>query len=290
MLCCLPLFSWGESLGDLLKKGEGKVTELLGDYLGEEGGDRLFYYPTKKSPHLPKIYGLKEEDVYFKTKDGFKLHGWFFNPKGVAKPKGTIVYSHGNSGAVGYHLFFVAWMIEAGYQVLLYDYRGFGKSEGEPTREGLIEDVRAAFAYVKTRKDVDAKRLISWGHSLGGAKSFAALGGERVKGLRAAVSYAGFASYQDMARRVAGEVGAGLVNDRLSARDYVGGLSPAHVLVIHGDEDVVVPVEQAEILFRNAKEPKTFFRIEGGGHTTALYRNEGEYRQKVLGWLEKALR
>lgn len=258
--------------------------------LGNNGGNRLFYFPTKSAPHDPSRWGFEFEDVTFPSEDGTKLHGWFMKPPVGVLTKGTIVFSHGNAGAVGHHIGFVAWMVRSGYQVLLYDYRGYGKSEGEIKRNGLVQDVRGALGYVATRKDVDQSRLISFGHSLGGAKSLAAIGQKKIAGLRAVISFAGFASYQDMARWVAGEVGAELVTDELSARDLVSKITPVPLLIIHGTRDGTVPIGQAELLFKNAVQPKTFFKIEHGGHNDALAMNDGEYQKKILKWLDKAVR
>lgn len=84
-----------------------------------------------------------------------------------------MVFSHGNAGAMGRHLGFVIWLAEAGYNVLIYDYLGFGKSGGTVDRRGMVDDVKAAFAYVKTRSDLNTNRFVSFYHSLGGAKSVA---------------------------------------------------------------------------------------------------------------------
>jgi len=257
--------------------------------LGKNGASRLFYYPTKTAPDVPSDFGHCFEDVTFKSGDGTKLHGWFFQPLEQVGPNGTVVFHHGNAGSVGYHIGFVGWMARAGYQVLLYDYRGYGKSEGVITREGLVQDARAAINYVKSREDVDGKRIISFGHSLGGAKSLAALGEKMIPGVRGVICYAGFASYKDMAARFAGKAGAELVTDEVSPRDLVEKISPISVLIAHGTTDATVPLAQGEILFKKAKEPKTIYRIPNGSHTRALWMNDGEYRSKVLAWMGKIL-
>ncbi|MGB0992120.1 MAG: alpha/beta hydrolase [Akkermansiaceae bacterium] len=278
-------------LGDLLNDKDGSLSRLAETLLGKNGGNRLFYFPTKDQPFTPEKYGYKYEDVSFKSADGTKLHGWFLpSTKGTSKAKGTVVFSHGNAGSVAHHLGFVTWLLPEGYNVLLYDYRAFGKSEGAITRKGLIEDVRAAFTYVATRKDVDANRLISFAHSLGGAKSLAAIGMKPIKGLRAVISHGGFASYKQMAIQKAGQVGGNLTTDELSALQFVEKVSPLPLLIIHGTADAVVPVGQGEALFKKAKEPKTFFKVEGANHQNSLSKNNGEYRKKMLAWLDEKLK
>ncbi|MGB0328735.1 MAG: alpha/beta hydrolase [Akkermansiaceae bacterium] len=286
-LAVLLLFAGG--LWAQEPKAEEGLTSVLEKLMGKNGGDRLFYFPTKTAPDLPTKFGVLFDDVNFESEDKTNLHGWFLKPKNGSTIKGTVVFHHGNAGSMGYHLPFVTWMVKAGYQVLMYDYRGYGKSGGDIKRKGLIEDTRAAINYAKSRKDVDGKKIISYGHSLGGAKSLAGLGERMIPGVRGVISFAGFASYEDMARKFAGQTGADLVTDDHSPRDLVEKISPVPLLIVHGDKDRTVPLEQGELLFKKAKEPKTIFRIPDGGHTRALWMNDGQYRERVLAWMEKVL-
>jgi fermentation-respiration switch protein FrsA (DUF1100 family) len=273
-----------EDIQRLLLDRDGKTSDLAKGFLGGDT-NRYFYFPTFDEPSTPGKWGFRFEDVNFKSTDGTDLHGWFM-PSRAKQPKGTVVFSHGNAGSLGHHLGFVTWLVEAGYQVFMYDYRGFGKSGGEPDRRGMIEDVKGAFAYVRSRKDVDAGRLVSYGHSLGGAKSVAALAEKHVDGLRAVVIDGAFASYQAMARVVGGELGAGLITDEFSPKDFIGKISGTSVLVIHGDRDLVVPISQGKQLFDLANEPKTLFEVKDGGHGDSLARENGAYRKRMLTWLD----
>ena len=275
----------------LLEDKDGKLSQLAQGALGKNGGNQLFYFPTRDEPSTPAKWGLKFEVVDFRSADGTFLHGWFIPPKGlVAKSaKATVVFSHGNAGSISYHLGFCAWLAEAGYNVLIYDYRGFGKSGGSVDRRGMIDDVKAAFAYINRRADVDSRRLISYGHSLGGAQSVTALGEMPVKGLRAVIVDGAFASYQTMARIIGGQIGASLVTDELSPKGFVGKLTPVPLLVIHGTRDEVVPVSQGRLLFETAAQPKTMFEVKTGRHGTALTEDDGAYRKRMLEWMTKAL-
>jgi fermentation-respiration switch protein FrsA (DUF1100 family) len=275
-----------EEIQRLLLSREGKTNDQAKGLFGAGNTNRFFYFPTHDEPATPATWGFRFENVDFKSTDGTDLHGWFI-PSQAKQPKGTVVFSHGNAGSLGYHLGFVLWLAEAGYQVFMYDYRGFGKSGGELDRRGMIEDVKGAFAYVKARKDVDAKRLVSYGHSLGGAKSVAAIAAEkRMEGLRAVVIDGAFTSYQAMARVVGGELGANLITDEFSPKDLIGKISGTSLLVIHGDRDLVVPVSQGKELFKLANEPKTLFEVKDGGHGDSLARQDGAYRKRMLEWLD----
>lgn len=269
----------------LLLDRDGQPSELVKGFLGSGNTNRYFYFPTFDEPSTPAKWGFRFEDVKFKSTDGTNLHGWFM-PSREKQPKGTIIFSHGNAGSLGHHIGFVMWLVEAGYQVFMYDYRGFGKSGGELDRHGMIEDVKGAFAYVSARKDVDAGRLVSYGHSLGGAKSVTALSGNQVAGLRAVVIDGAFASYRAMARVVGGELGANLITDEFSPKDFIGKISGTPLLVVHGDSDQVVPLSQGKELFNLANEPKTLFEVKDGRHGDALARENGAYRKRMLEWLD----
>lgn len=273
-----------ELLHELTRDPDGDLTILARAFLGKNGGNSLFYFPTSDPQTTPETWGSRYDDVWFNSKDGTKLHGWFL-PASRQPARGTVVFSHGNAGAMGHHLGFVMWLLPEGYNVFLYDYRGFGSSAGRIQRHGLIEDVHAAFDYVKTRPEVDRGRLISLGHSLGGAKSITALAEQPVPGVRAVISDAGFASYRGMADVMAGKVGINVVTDEWAPKDWVSKIAPLPLLVIHGTADEVVPLAQGRQLFAAAAMPKTMFTVEGGGHGNSLWRNNGEYRAKVLAWL-----
>ena len=262
----------------------GEAGRIARSLLGESGGNQLFYLPTHDEPATPASWGCNYENLSFKSADGTPLHGWFIPAKSKA-PLGTVVFSHGNAGSIGHHLGFVIWLVEAGYHVMMYDYRGFGKSGGTVDRRGMVDDVKAAFTHIVKRPGVDARRLVSYGHSLGGAKSVTALGETPVRGLRAVVIDGAFSSYKTMARVIGGQLGESLVTDELAPGDYVKKLSPVPLLVVHGTRDEVVPVAQGRQLFKSAAEPKTLFEVEAGRHGDALSVNKGQYRRRMLAWL-----
>lgn len=276
----------------LLDDPNGDLAKLATQFVGKDGGNQLFYFPTHDEPSNPAEWGLKYEVIKFNSSDGTPLHGWFIPAKNKTPKaaKATVVFSHGNAGSVSYHLGFCAWLAETGYNVMLYDYRGFGKSGGKLDRRGMINDVKAAFSYIRKRPDIDTTRLISYGHSLGGAKSITALGENPVKGLCAIVIDGTFASYQAMAEAFGGQLGASLVSDELAPKDFISKLPPIPLLVVHGTKDEVVPFAQGKQLFRAAGEPKTLFEVPSGRHGTALSADNGAYRKKMAAWLDQVLK
>jgi fermentation-respiration switch protein FrsA (DUF1100 family) len=274
-----------EDIQRMLNDENSELSKLKRQIVGEGDTNRFFYFPTRDQPATPENSGFAYEDVNFNSTDGTKLHGWFLKPK-TDQPKGTVVFSHGNAGSLGHHLGFVTWLADAGYQVFMYDYRGFGKSGGTLNRDGMIQDVKAAFLYVSGRKDVRQDKIISYGHSLGGAKSVAALAQMQPKGIKAIVIDGTFSSYQAMAKLVAGEFGTELISDEFSPKDFISKINSTPLLIVHGQKDSVVPFTQGKQLFDLANEPKTLFEVKDGDHGNALSRDEGAYRKKMLAWLD----
>lgn len=267
-----------------LEDPRNELPKLARDGLGPGGGNRFFYFPTHDEPATPATWGFRFETIEFSSDDGTRLHGWFI-PAMSEAACGTVVFSHGNAGSLGHHLGFVMWLAEAGYHVMMYDYRGFGKSGGTVDRGGMVRDVRAALDYTAKRGDVDATRLVSYGHSLGGAKSLAAIGGRPVRGLRGVVVDGTFASYRAMARLIGGQLAESLVTDELAPKDYVSKLGEVPLLVVHGTRDEVVPISQGRELYRRAGGPKTLFEVEAGHHGDSLARDGGRFRKRMLEWL-----
>ena len=285
--------SWlPESVRSVLDDPDGGLSRLAKGLLPPGGVDDWFYLPTRDEPTTPADRGYRYEDVRFASADGTPLHGWFLpaRTKAPSKPKGTVVFSHGNAGSLGYHLGLVTWLVDAGYHVFMYDYRGFGKSGGSVDRRGMIEDVRAALERARQLPSVDPQQLVSYGHSMGGAKSIAAIAAGAPQGLRAVVVDGAFASYRAMARVAAGRLGEQLASDELSPIDHVQRISPLPLLVVHGERDAVVPVSQGRELFSKAAEPKQWIEIPAGGHNDALAAGGGEGRKRMLVWLDEQMR
>jgi len=271
--------------------GQGDISRLgkVSDFLfGKNAGDKLFYLPTDIQTKNPDQYGYRYDNVNFAAQDGTKLHGWFIHPT-TAPTKGTVIFSHGNTGSIGTHFGFCSWFAQAGYQVFTYDYRGFGLSQGKLDRAGLVSDAIAAFDYVQTRKDILPDKIISFAHSLGGAKSIAALAKKKPLGLKAIIANATFASYRDLAEHHLGTIGKEIVSDRLSPIQHIAELEGTPILIIHGTADTTIPLNHGKNLFEAAKQPKTFWAVTGGTHNTNLYQNGQEYRQKILQWLNTIL-
>lgn len=235
--------------------------------------DRFFYRPTRDVYGSPEAFGLAFESVLFDAADGTRLHGWFLSAATEAVC-GTVIHLHGNAGNITGHFEHVAWLPPAGWNVLCFDYRGYGRSAGRPTRAGLVADGHAAIDYAKTRVDVDSGRIVVLGQSLGGAVGPVVVA-ERddVAGL---VVAGAFSHYRRTAawhiRRdpilfaLAWWLPRLLMSSGLEPIDAIARVAPTPLLVMHGREDEIVDPAMAEELFAAAGEPKELWLMDGVGH------------------------
>ena len=272
--------------------GTGAKRSSSGDLLGALGQltQQLFYYPDNRVHASPDVLGVKWEDVEFHSADGTRLHGWFLRPDDQAK--GTVIHCHGNAANVSAHTELVAWLPRHGYNVLMFDYRGFGRSAGEVDRAGIQADAAAAVAYAASRADVAADRILLMGHSIGGAIALRGVGDGSIKGIRGVVTEGAFSSY----RRVAGDKDGGtglaalLVNDALSPLPVMHGIAPVPLLIVHADKDEVVPLHHARALHKAAKDPRELWIVKDGRHMDTFVSHGDEPRHKLLKFFDRCLR
>lgn len=205
------------------------------------------------------------EDVWFKTADGLKLNGWFFrSTKEVSD--GTVVYFHGNGGNLSYCDWVGVNLAERGFDVLLFDYRGYGRSEGEPEGEQtLYMDADAALDFVLKDRGARPDRIVLYGQSLGTA---AAIDAASRRGCGALIVESGLSSARDMAGAVMPWLPGFLRGMTKNKFDSVRKIPLVRcpVLVVHGARDDLIPSWQGHKLFEAAPEPKQWKLINGAGH------------------------
>jgi fermentation-respiration switch protein FrsA (DUF1100 family) len=255
--------------------------------------ERFFFYPDSARYTAPEQFGLKAEDVRLTASDGTKLHAWFLPASGTAK--GTVLHLHGNAANVSNHLPLVAWMPARGYNVLMLDYRGFGKSEGKPTLDGIVEDALAALAYLRARADVDRERLVVFGQSIGGATALRMLARDS-GGVRLAIIDSSFPSYRGIARdATAGSAMAPLASLAASAlpppdKDPVAALKSIRIplIFVHGTRDSVIPHANSDALHAAASGSQ-LWKIPDADHISALA-FPGLWREKLVAAMDAAVR
>lgn len=257
----------------------------------------VFLQPDRVLRWLPSRQEGRWEDVHFKSADGTPLFGLWFHAA-QAPPKGVIVHFHGNGENMTSHYLFVYWLAAQGYDVFVFDYRGYGASKGEKSLAGAIEDGVAALKTARERAGAARDRLIVVGQSLGAAVAMAALDQGGGEGVRAVILDSTFASYRKIARLKLASSWLTwplqyplslLVSDRWSPERLIARRKPVPLLVMHGPDDPVVPYAQGRSLYDQAPGPKEFWDIEGQGHTQALYARAAQYRPRIRAWLDRVL-
>ena len=259
-----------------------------------QGCSALLFYPERELPLTPAQAGLEYRDVALTASDGTRLHGWWLPVKRGVAVKGTVLHLHGNGGNLAWHLAGSYWLPEQGYQVLLLDYRGYGRSQGTPSLPEVYADIDAAFAWLQAEPQVQGKPLVLLGQSLGGALAvhyLAGHAGQRER-LQALVLDGVPANY----RAVAQHALAGswltwplqvplswLVPAADSAQFAMPGLDGLPVLIFQSIDDQVVPPHNGIDLYKAAGPPRVL-QLTRGAHVQTF--GVPVWREVMLGYLQ----
>ncbi len=240
----------------------------------------IIFFPD---PHLigtPADYGLEYEEVFFTTEDGVKLHGWW-----VLKPDApTLLWFHGNAGNISHRLENIKLLHDlTGVQVFIFDYREYGRSEGRISREGTFRDALAAYRYVVETREIPPQDLVLFGRSLGTA--LATDLAVRYP-CRVLILESPFTNSRDMARLYA----PFLFDWRPKVPyDNVGKIGQVRipVMVVHGTQDEVIPVDMGRRVFEAAPEPKELYLIPGAHHNDTYEVGGVEYFARLKAFIER---
>ena len=237
---------------------------------------KSLYHPDKEIPETPRNLGIAYEDINFKTDDGKLLNGWFVPAKGA---KITVLYCHGNAGNIYHRLHKVKFFYEMGVNFFIFDYRGYGKSAGNPSEKGLYKDAQAAYDYIISRSDVDRNKIVVYGKSLGGPVAADLCLHRKASALILEGSFASVALraqqlYPFLPMKL-------LITQKYNAMVKVSNIRIPK-LIAHGRNDEVISFRHGEILFKSAAEPKQFLPFNGGHNddifvTSHIY--EGELKR-----------
>jgi dipeptidyl aminopeptidase/acylaminoacyl peptidase len=255
------------------------------------------------TPSDPAQYGLTYEEVTFPSRDELTLRGWFIP---AAEARGTVVFCHGHAGSMDPDVQYAPAFHERGYNVLMFDFRGHGRSEGQYVSMGYYErqDLLGAVDYLRNR-DIDRVGVL--GFSMGGAVAMATA--PHSEAIQAVVSDGGFARLSDTTAAGVREQGLPgflasltghlilwLMGLRLGCSSgeadpirWVDKIAPRALFIIHGALDRFVTVEEARELYASADQPKQIWIVPEAGHREADQRYPEEYRRRVLAFFDQWL-
>ena len=240
------------------------------------------YFPEAVLETIPSAIGLDYDDLFLTTSDGVRIHGWWIP---ADKSRGALLFCHGNAGNISHRLESIRIFHRMGLDLFIFDYRGYGRSEGAPSEEGTYRDAAAAYDYLHRTRGIAPERIIIFGRSLGGAVAVE-LAKEKKAG--ALICEATFTSAVDMGKLIFPFLPVGLlIFDRYDAVSKVGELRLPK-LFIHSRDDELVPFEQGERLFQAAADPKEFLEIRGS-HGGGFLENESAYCRAINGFLDRNL-
>lgn len=239
------------------------------------------YFPDRALVATPRDVGLEFEDVQFEASDGVRLHGWF-----VPGDKEIVwLWVHGNGGNISHRVESLRLLHDqVGVGVLLFDYRGYGRSDGTPSEQGTYLDAEAALTLLSERYGYSPERVVVFGQSLGGAIAVDVAARHRPAGL---VVESAFTSIADMARLHYPFLPSRLLlGRRYNSLTKIRGVD-APILIVHGDRDDVIPFDMASELFDAAGEPKHLLVIEGAGHNDVDLVGDKRYFSALRAFIER---
>lgn len=244
--------------------------------------DRMLYFPEKEMWQTPDNISLNYDEINFKTKDGFNISGWYIPAE---KEKGVLLFCHGNAGNISHRVDSIKIFNSLNLSVLIFDYRGYGKSEGKPSEYGTYLDADAAWDYLVNVKRKSPESIILFGRSLGGA--VAAELAMRKKSA-ALIIESCFTSVPDLGKTFYPWLPIKLLSKfKYSTIDKIGSIN-CPKLIIHSPEDEIISFRHGEVLYEKAFQPKDFLKIKGG-HNEGFLLSGKTYSDGIKLFLEKHL-
>lgn len=254
------------------------------------GCTAFYFQPLERHFITPGDLGLDYSELYFSSRDDTRLHGWWLPAVGEAR--GSVLFLHGNAENISTHIGSVRFLPQQGLNVLLFDYRGYGRSDGTANLEGLLMDVEAGLEQF-IRHD-GTGNLVVFGQSLGAALAILVVANSPLRDeIEIVVADSGFTSFRDLAREKFSSHWltwlfqwplAMTVSDAYRPIDEIERLSPTEVLLVHSKSDEIIPFHHSEKLFHSAREPRSLWLTHGSRHIGffASHNNQMELARRLL--------
>jgi alpha-beta hydrolase superfamily lysophospholipase len=246
---------------------------------------KLIFQPTSIQYTNPEQRGIVTEDLFIPSSDDVVLHGWRL--PAVGKVRGSVVFLHGNAENISSHIGGVYWLPERGFEVFLFDYRGYGRSGGAADLDGVLHDAEHMIDYARRNALSEAHSVTVLGHSMGGSIAISALAMLADKtGINGLITISAFSDYHQVAR----DALAGYwltrplrwplsftISNRYRPADTIRQLSPVPVYIMQADADEIIPAYHAQQLFDAAATPKYLGQL-AGGHNEVLSKPDNQQR------------
>lgn len=239
------------------------------------GQNRLVFLPSRTIDVTPDQVGLAYDDIAIDVTADAKIQAWYFRAAPENHAGRTVLFCHGNAGNISHRLQTVRFFLDLSADVLLFDYRGYGRSDGTPTEDNVYADALAAYRWLTAERAVAPENVFLFGRSMGGAVAVDLASRVRCGGV---IIESTFTSAVDMGRRL-----YPFMPIRLLARISFDSQSKISrltcpVLVAHSPQDEIVPYEMGRALYEAADSRKHFVDLEGGHNDLTsldndLYRN-----------------
>ncbi len=252
----------------------------MGGFFSEKG---IVFFPDPVLVGTPADYGLEYEEVWFTAADGVRLHGWWLPRPGAP----TLIWFHGNGGNISHRIDGLKLLHDVTQvQVFIFDYREYGKSEGSINREGTYMDTAAAYRYVTRTRQVPPSEVVLFGRSLGSALAVDLAVREPSRCL---IIGSAFTSSNDMAKLLVPFLP--FLRDWRPSIPYDNlgkiGRVQVPILIVHGDQDEIIPVSMGLRLFEAAPEPKELYIIPGAHHNDTFFVGGRPYLEKMREFIRK---
>jgi uncharacterized protein len=242
---------------------------------------RLVYFPMRQLDATPARIGLTYEDVWLRTEDGLRLHGWWVP---ATEERGTVLFFHGNAGNISHRLLSIESFHRLGYSTFIFDYRGYGQSQGRPSEAGTYLDGEAAWRYLLAERGIPANRIALFGRSLGAAVAAAIAERERPA---AVILESTFTSVPDLGAELYPFLPVRwLARIRYDTLARVPQIA-APLLVVHSPDDEIIPFSHGRRLWEAASEPKAFLQLSGG-HNDGFVVTGERYERGIAEFLERS--
>ncbi|RKX28004.1 MAG: alpha/beta hydrolase [Candidatus Zixiibacteriota bacterium] len=241
--------------------------------------DKMVFFPTSELVITPDEVGLEYEDIFIEVAPGEKIHGWLFRTTiaSDSKPTSVLLFCHGNGGNISHRFETIEYILGLGADIFIFDYRGYGQSDGSPSEENIYVDARACFDWLKIEGRYKSEQIVLFGRSLGGV---VAIDLARQVPCRGLIVESSLTSARAMAAKMFPFFPISLLlRYHLNSLEKIGEIA-CPVLVTHSPEDEIIPYDMGKQLFATAKSPKCFVALRGG-HNERLYFQDDAYRDAL---------